>query len=358
MRHDHDDDKRPGALMTTPLISVAIATFRRRELLRKVICAVENQSVARDQYEVIVCDSSSGDGTSEMMSGLMAEFPNLRYIDLDVNTLAAKRNAGVRDARAGLIIFLDDDAVPAPEFVAGHLEAHHAGARQFVCGNVRFPEAWVERSNYFRFRNSRHLGPERPDVDLDNIPYHMIVVMNGSFRKEDIVNQVGPVSEEFQRYGGEDFEFGYRVARAGLKIRFAPEATVDHFEHGGSIRQYMKKLYITSRDSLPVLYRLAPGSRETSLSRLLETPLELDRWQGRFTQSVMRIVLSPPLIDLAESILEATDGRRWFYSPLLFRYAFAGAMLRGIRDRERGQVPNRGGAVLSKTGDRGGGWFE
>ena len=341
-----------------PMISVTIATFRRRELLEQVVRAVENQSVSRDQYEVIVCDSSSGDGTSEMMFGLMAEFPNLRFIDLEVNTLAAKRNAGVREARAAIIIFLDDDAVPAPDFVAGHLEAHRAGARQFVCGNVRFPEAWVERSNYFRFRNSRHLGPGRPDVDLENIPYQMIVVMNGSFRKEEIVNQVGLVSEEFQRYGGEDFEFGYRVARAGLKIRFAPEATVDHFEHGGSIRQYMKKLYITSRDSLPVLYRLAPGSRETALSRLLETPSESDSWPSRLTQTVMRIVLSPSLIDLAESILEATDGCGWCYFPLLFRYAFAGAMLRGIRDRERGQVPNSGGAVLSETGESGGGWFE
>ena len=339
-----------------PKISLTIATYRRRALLERVIRAAENQTVAREDYEVIVCDSGSGDGTAEMMAGLMTEYPNLRYIDLDINTLAAKRNAGVREARAGLVIFLDDDAVPAPEFVAGHLDAHRDRENQFVCGNVRFPQAWIAHGNYFRFRDSRHLGPLRPEVDLEDIPYHMIVVMNCSFRREDILDRVGLVSEEFRRYGGEDYEFGYRVARAGLTIRFAAGASVEHFEHGGSIRQYMKKLYITSRDSLPVLYRLAPGSRESALSWLLETQVPEDSWRHRLAQRITRLALNSRLICGVERFLEATDGLSWCYSPLLFRYAFAGAMLRGIRDRERGpEQPSADGSLARPAS---GGWFE
>ena len=343
--------------MSAPRISVTIATYRRRALLEQVIRAVENQSVPRDQYEVIVCDSGSADGTSEMMAGFAAEFPNLRYVDLDVNTLAAKRNAGVRAARAALVVFLDDDAVPAPGFVAGHLAAHQGRERQFICGDVRFPQAWIEKSNYFRFRNSRHLGPARPEVDLEHIPYHMIVVMNGSFRKDDILHQVGLVSEEFLRYGGEDYEFGYRVAKAGLSIRFAPDAQVEHYEHGGSIRQYMRKLYITSRDSLPVLYRLAPGSRDTALCRLLEAPSAGTGQLGRLVRLGLRVLLSPPPVRFAEWLLEVTDGRGWCYAPILFRYAFAGAMLHGIRDRERGKDQAPATAAVARPAG-GGGWFE
>ncbi len=341
-----------------PRISVTIATYRRRELLEQVIHAVENQSIARDQYEVIVCDSASGDGTSELMSGLMADYSNLVYIDLDVNTLAAKRNAGLRQARADLVIFLDDDAIPLPGFVAAHLAAHKDRENQFICGNVRFPVDWIARSNYFRFRDSRHLGPARPEIDPDDIPYHMIVVMNGSFRREDILTRVGVVNEEFQRYGGEDYEFGYRMARAGLTIRFAPDAIVEHYEHGGSIRQYMKKLYITSRDSLPVLYRLAPGSRETALSWLLETPTTEDRWCHRWAQIMTRLVLHRGIVNAVERLLEATDRVGWCYWPALFRYAFAGAMLRGIRDRERAQAQLSSNASLAQQAGNGGRWFE
>ena len=218
---------------------------------------------------------------------------------------------------------------------------------------MRFPQAWIARSNYFRFRDSRHLGPSRRDVDGENIPYPMIVVMNCSFRKEEILNRVGLVSEEFNRYGGEDYEFGYRVARAGLKIRFAPEALVEHHEHGGSIRQYMKKLYITSRDSLPVLYRLAPGAHDSSLSRLLEAPTASEGWVRRLGQSLVKGLLNDSCVRLAEVVLDATDGLRWAYSPILFRYAFAGAMLRGIRDRE----PATGNGPLVRQAS-GGGWFE
>ena len=341
-----------------PRISVTIATFRRRDLLERVIYALENQTIARDQYEVIVCDSVSGDGTREMMSSLMADFPNLVYIDLDVNTLAAKRNAGLRQARADLVIFLDDDAIPSPGFVVAHLAAHKDGISQFVCGNVRFPADWIARSNYFHFRDSRHLGPSRPEIDPNDIPYHMIVVMNGSFRREDILNRVGVVNEEFQRYGGEDYEFGYRVARAGLKIRFAPDAVVEHYEHGGSIRQYMKKLYITSRDSLPVLYRLAPGSRETALSWLLETPTTEDRWRHRWAQIMIRLALQRGIVNAVERLLESTDRVGWCYWPVLFRYAFAGAMLRGIRDRERAQAQLSSNGSLAQQAGNGGRWFE
>jgi GT2 family glycosyltransferase len=341
----------------TPRISVTIATYRRRALLERVIHAVQNQSVSREDYEVIVCDSASGDGTREMMAGLTEEYPNLRYVDLEINTLSAKRNAGIREARAPYVIFLDDDAIPAPRFIAGHLGAHQGRENQFICGNVRFPDAWVAGSNYFRFRDSRHLGPARPEVNQDDIPCHMIVVMNGSFLRDDIMNRVGQVSEEFQRYGGEDFEFGYRIARAGLRIRFAPDALVEHFEHGGSTRQYMKKLYITSRDSLPILYRLAPGSRETTMSRLLEPSAPEHGWARRTAQTAMRLALNNWLVAAAECLLEATDKLRWCYSPLLFRYAFAGAMLRGIRDRERilAQAPS-GGSLARRP--RGAGWFE
>jgi GT2 family glycosyltransferase len=337
-------------------ISVTIATYRRRELLQKVIRAVENQTVPREQYEVIVCDSESGDGTREMVAALMREYGNLRYVDLEVNTLSAKRNAGIREARADLVIFLDDDAVPATGFVAGHLQAHANRENQFICGNVRFPEKWVAENNYFRFRDSRHLGPARPKVDPEDIPYHMIVVMNCSFRRDDVVNRVGLVSEEFRRYGGEDYEFGYRVARAGLKIRFAPEALVEHYEHGGSIRQYMKQLYSTSRDSLPVLYRLAPGSRASALSRLLETPASGDGWSLRLAQSAFRLTLSKHLVDFAGWLLEATDRYRWCYSPLLFRYAFAGAVLRGIEERPQNQTDREGRPLEPQAS--GGGWFE
>ena len=344
--------------VSQPRISVTVATFRRRVLLEQVIRAIENQTIDRSQYEVIVCDSASADGTAELMADLMTEFPNLRYYDIDVNTLAAKRNVGIRQARGGIVVFLDDDAIPGKDFVAAHLAAHVSGSFQFVCGNVQFPEEWVSKSNYFRFRNSRHLGPSRPEINLKQIPYPMIVVMNGSFQKHHVVDRVGPVSEEFQRYGGEDYEFGYRVAKAGMAICFAADAKVQHFEHGGSLLNYMKKLYITSRDSLPVLYRLAPGARETALSRLLETRIPGDSWKSRLSHSVLRMALAPWLVNLVEYYLDKTDASRFLYSPLLFRYAFAGAMLRGIRDRER--VHNNGSTtrIAPQTPVQTGGWFE
>ena len=333
-------------MTTAPKVSITIATWRRRALLEQVIHAAEQQSMAASDYEVIVCDSGSGDGTAEMMAALMRRYSNLSYIDLSVNTLASKRNAGVRAAQAPIVIFLDDDAVPANTFVEEHWKAHQGHENQVICGGVRFPQEWIAKSNYFRFRDSRHLGLTRPEIDVNDIPYHMIVVMNLSFRKSEILERVGLVSEEFNRYGGEDYEFGYRVARSGLTIRVAPGALVEHRESGGSIGQYMKKLYITSRDSLPVLYRLAPGARETALSRWLEPDSPARSLPAQFARNLLRAALNHRFVEAAEAVLERTDRWRPCYSPALFRYVFAGAMLKGIRDRG------------VSGGQSGGGWFE
>jgi GT2 family glycosyltransferase len=40
--------------------------------------------------------------------------------------------------------------------------------------------------------------------------------------------QLGGFDEDFLEAGGEDMEFAWRVARAGLRVRFAPEALVHH----------------------------------------------------------------------------------------------------------------------------------
>ena len=162
-------------------ISVAIATWQRKTLLSRLILALEEQTVPRDDYEIIVCDSGSADGTSEMMVELCKRFTNIKYINLPINTLSAKRNEGIRRASAPIVLFMDDDLQPVKPFLEAHLRAHNAGENVVFCGQIRFPAKWIERSNYFRYRDSRHLGHTRPEINHMDIPYMMLVVMNLSF---------------------------------------------------------------------------------------------------------------------------------------------------------------------------------
>ncbi len=322
-------------------VSVAVATWQRKALLEQVVRCLEDQSIPRDQYQIIICDSDSADGTADTMAGICREFGNVRYVNPVANNLAAKRNEGIRQAAAPIVVFLDDDEPPAHGFLEAHLRVHEGREGVVFCGQIRFPKDWVARSNYFRFRDSRHLGPTRPDIDSRNIPYLMMASGNLSFKKDEILRRVGLVSEEFHRYAGEDHEFAYRICEAGIRIEYAPDALAYHREANGSIAQYVKKMFIASRDSAPLLHRLAPGSDDTGLTRHLEPIRASDGPKVKCTKFALRLMINPLFGRGVQIYLAKTDRLAWLYSPIPFRYLAAYAYLQGVKDRKTAGKPTQ-----------------
>jgi GT2 family glycosyltransferase len=282
---------------------------------------------------VIVCDSDSTDGTKDAILALAAHHKNLRYVNVAQNTLAAKRNQGIHAAKANIIIFMDDDAIPDARFVDSHVKAHEKSAGIVFCGQIRYPEKWITQSNYFRYRDSRHLGPSRPDVPPSDLPPWMITVMNLSFKRSEIVSQVGYVSEEFTRYGGEDTELGFRIVAVGMRLVYLPEALVLHYEYEGSIRKYYRKAYVAMRDSAPVLYRLAPGFLHATKGGYLERIYANTNVCTAILRQVARICTHPWAVRLTIGCLERIDRYRFLYLPSAYQYLTAVAALAGIRDR-------------------------
>ena len=76
-----------------PVISVVIPTFNRRETLERVLPLLANQTLPADQYELLLCDSGSTDGTAELLAELA--IPNLRHIRPAEN----RGRSGARNAK-------------------------------------------------------------------------------------------------------------------------------------------------------------------------------------------------------------------------------------------------------------------
>jgi len=82
-----------------------ITTFNRKELARKAIASVLAQTFT--DFELIVLDNSSKDGTEEMVKSF--NDPRIVYVKHPQLTIAAARNLGVKTARGEFLGFLDDD---------------------------------------------------------------------------------------------------------------------------------------------------------------------------------------------------------------------------------------------------------
>lgn len=100
-----------------PAATVVIATYERRELVRRAVESVLAQT--RPDFELVVVDDSSTDGTAEHLVGLDPRLVVRRQPHVGV---AAARNAGVRRGAAPVIAFLDSDDCWLPEHLATVLE--------------------------------------------------------------------------------------------------------------------------------------------------------------------------------------------------------------------------------------------
>jgi GT2 family glycosyltransferase len=194
----------------------------------------------------LVCDSSSNDGTFELMQEFIDSNKDykIKYFNIQTNTLCAKRNYMFQKTKMDIILTLDDDCVVGKQFLENHLNAHLQSAHNFLilCGSVKFPDNWVEKNNYYKYRDSKHRIKKGHHEILGK---NQITVMNMSFVKKNYKLEFF-MNEKFIRYGGEDQEFAYRILLKGGELRYLSNAEVIHFE-GSTLSNYKRKLYYAAR---------------------------------------------------------------------------------------------------------------
>jgi Glycosyl transferase family 2 len=87
-----------------PVVSVIVPTFQRREYVLRAVKSALAQTF--EDFELIVVDDGSTDGTGEALGGLD---PRIRYEWQENRGVAAARNLGIRLARGDVVAFLDSD---------------------------------------------------------------------------------------------------------------------------------------------------------------------------------------------------------------------------------------------------------
>ena len=108
-----------GTVVPRPDVKVAVVipTFNRVDFLMKALDSLAEQTFPSDQFEVIVVDNASTDATHERVMDFADRHPNVKYVFEGTPGLNVARNAGWRASHALYIAFLDDDAIPVPEWV-------------------------------------------------------------------------------------------------------------------------------------------------------------------------------------------------------------------------------------------------
>jgi len=322
------------------LVSVTIATFNRSQLLDKVLYSLINQSVDDKYFEVIICDSNSADSTTQVVENYQKRKENIKHIHTK-NILAAKRNIGIKHAIGAMVVFLDDDCIPEQKFLEKYISIAKSpefrSEKCVYCGHVVFPEDWVRRSNYYRYRDSRHYN-RRNRKKTGPLDFRTIIVMNMGFNRQLFTRYIQEVNEKFIGYGYEDQELGWRLMANGFEIKLH-DAYITHLERSGGIDGYGKKIYYSAKDGMSHLLKYSEDTAKSLGVRtyLIDPDLHYKyNFLNILKKNISRIIFNQFLTNLFIYYLKITDHISLFYSPSIYRYVIAhyyveGANARGIK---------------------------
>jgi glycosyltransferase involved in cell wall biosynthesis len=207
-----------------PEISVVIPTYNRLDTLQYVLPTLLAQDLAPSQYELLVCDSNSTDGTAQLLERVGSDDARVRYLRGAYSGRAAARNAGITAARAPVVLFNDADILASPDLLSTHLHRHRQHRDIAIVGlevQVKdFADYELRRDDPKR---RGHLHPPSRKA----LSWLYFLTGNASVRRADLL-RAGGFDESFTGYGHEDLELGYRLQQLGIRILYEPAAVNYH----------------------------------------------------------------------------------------------------------------------------------
>jgi glycosyltransferase involved in cell wall biosynthesis/Flp pilus assembly protein TadD len=212
---------------TIPKISVLMCTYNRLDLLPRVLDSYAAQTLPTDQYELILVDDASTDGTQQFIETYQSPFTLTYHRQTQNMGIAVGRNQALALARSEIVVFVDDDETARPDYLAQHLRTHAQYPEETVavCGRVALG-AEADASV------TMHILTENPGL------YHYFEDLRAD-RAYDFRrfwgNVVSAKRAFLLRHGGfdaetqaqEDVELGWRLHPHGLTVRYNPDAVLD-----------------------------------------------------------------------------------------------------------------------------------
>ena len=206
---------------------------------------MEGQTLGPGAFEVLVIDDGSPDETPAAVEHFARQTAlTLRYLRQENRGPAAARNRGIAASSGAMLVLLGDDMIPAPDFLAQHLQRHRRhGCRPqvVVIGYSTWP-AEMDVTPFVRY--SGQYGPQFLFGRMPHegpYPYSFFYSSNASLSRQLLDGLEYPFDEDFTAAMQEDTELAYRLARQGMELYFHPQAVAYH-EHPTTMRQSCRRM--------------------------------------------------------------------------------------------------------------------
>jgi GT2 family glycosyltransferase len=263
-------------------LSIIIVNWNAQALLRDCLEHV-HKTVTQTQYEIIVIDNNSTDGSQDM---LKRDFPAVRLIENTDNAgFAHANNQGMAISQGRYILLLNSDAFVGENTIDTMIQFMDArpqagmsacqllnqdGSLQPSC--YSFPSLTTE---FYTALQLDKLFPRSPEFgrylmtywDFDAV--RSVDAVMGAFMlvRREVVDQVGMMDDSYFMYS-EEFDWCYRIRQHGWDILYNPAVQTVHL-WGGSSQQVRIEMFLQLYRSKVRFFRKNYGARSARLLKLV-----------------------------------------------------------------------------------------
>jgi glycosyltransferase involved in cell wall biosynthesis len=278
-------------------VTVIIPTRDRPDAVLETVSMLASQDLPLQDYEIIVVDDGSR---------VPLQLPSpARVIRRAGGERSTARNTGAREARGGVLVFLDDDITVSPRFLTAHWAAQQEWPGVLAVGRIDLPEQDPPRP-FVRFRRALECAGLPARRGLVTQP-NSCTAANMSIRTTAF-HALGGFAEDIS--SGEDQDFALRHSASGGRIAYLPEAVGVHRDHALDLAAYCRRAEWGS-EHIVAFCRRHPDWPDNQARERLNGFARWGRepWSQSARKAVKGILSSPPATALLRGmawVLERT----------------------------------------------------
>ena len=222
------------------LFSVIIPTYNRRRILFECLDCLSRQTISPEAFEVVVCDDGSTDDTvAAVMCRSHAYAFSLTVLTQENRGPAAARNIGIVRSKGRMILFLNDDALAAPDLLKKHMEGLEQvrGENKAMVGSFRFPDKLASTPFGYILQHTDALFGHSMLEDRSECGYEHFYTCNASLPSGFLDKET--FDPAFKAAAAEDMDIGYRLQKRGVNIYYRA-ACCCHHQHSISPSEFCR----------------------------------------------------------------------------------------------------------------------
>lgn len=232
MRQISPSDKKPA-------ISVVIPMRNERQSIETCLNALFANELPRNQFEIIVVDGKSDDGSRELAQALLASSGMGRVVPNPKKITPSALNIGIEAARGDIIVILGAHSAVSPDFLEQNLAVLQESGADCVGGTLIPAKAESLLAAVIDVAQNCPFGSGGAGFRYSDKPGYANTVPFGAYRRE-VFDKVGRFDESLHK--GQDAEFNFRMIRSGLRIYYSPRIRTRYFPRsslGALFSQYL-----------------------------------------------------------------------------------------------------------------------